>query len=109
MPNINNVSWREAFNNDNGKTSGNKLIGITTSFVCLSILVACTIYYFIVPDQGETVLELLDKVIFFYITGCGTMGIKTISTHIGGNSISTTGKHKKPKQQKNGTDDKKEE
>jgi len=98
MPNINNLSVREAFNNDNGKTSGNKLIGIVTAFVCLTILVACTIYYFLVPEQGETILELLDKILYFYITGCGTMGVKTISAYIGGNKINTIGKqHKKPK------------
>lgn len=101
MPNVNSLSIKEAFNNDNGKTSGNKLIGIVTTFVCLFILVACTIYYFVVPEQGETILELLDKILYFYITGCGTMGVKTISAYIGGNHINTAGKQlknkKKPK------------
>lgn len=84
MPNINKLGFVEAFNNDNGKTSGNKLIGITTAFVCLIIFIACTIYFFIVPENGDMVLEFIDKDLYFYITGCGTMGIKTISSSFGG-------------------------
>lgn len=98
MPNINSVSWREAFNNDSGKTSGNKLVGIITCFVCLIIFLACVVYFFISEDDTENILKILDKDLYLYTVGCGLMGVKTIASSIGKNHVSFGSKPKKPKQ-----------
>lgn len=83
---INQVSIKEAFNNNNGKTSSNKLLGITTGFVCLGIFVMLIIYYFFKPEEGSIILQFVDKAIFFYGIGSGVMLGKTIAASFGNNN-----------------------
>lgn len=97
MPNINRISVREAFNNDNGKTSGNKLVGMITCFVCLFIFIACVAFFFITQDMDESILKIIDKDLYLYTVGCGLMGVKTIAASIGKNRINFGSTHNKPK------------
>ena len=43
---LDKVSFKEALNNDNGRTSSKKIIGMLSSFVCLFLMTALIIFYF---------------------------------------------------------------
>lgn len=83
---IDKVSLKEAFNNNNGKTSSNKILGLVTGFVCLAIFVMLIIYYFFKPNEGPIILQFVDKAIFFYGIGSGVMIGKTLAASFGNNN-----------------------
>lgn len=87
MKDINKISVTEAFNNPDGKTSANKVVGVTTSFVCLLLFVVLVIFYFINPHEAANVLLLIDKTTIYFSVAAGVMGIKTISSSFGGNKM----------------------
>lgn len=108
---IHKVSLNEAFNNPNGKTSANKVVGVVTSFVCLFLFVILVVYYFFNPQEATNILALIDKTTVYFSVAAGVMGIKTISSSFGNNRI-TIGNNsnsspknfktnKKPKQHNN--------
>lgn len=84
------ISLKEALNNDNGKTSSKKLIGVTTSLLCLLIMIMLTIYYFCNPSEGHIIMQLYDKIIVIFGIACGLMGVKSVSNAIVAKHAPTT-------------------
>lgn len=83
MLDIDKVNIKEAFNNNNGKTSANKVVGVTASFVCLILFVSLVFYYFINPHEATSILALIDKTTTYFCVSAGLMGVKTISSIFG--------------------------
>lgn len=91
---IHKFSWVELFNNNSGKSSSTKFVGLITSFVCIFIFTTLVLFYFFNQTESSTVLLLIDKTTLFFSIAAGLMGVKSLSTAIGGNKI-TTGTSKK--------------
>lgn len=79
---IDKISLREAFNNDNGRTSANKIVGVITSFICMILVISLTVFYFFNTGEAGTVLALIDKTIMYFGCAAGLMGVKSISSAI---------------------------
>lgn len=79
---IDKISLREAFNNDNGRTSANKIVGVITSFICMILVISLTVFYFFNTGEAGTVLTLIDKTIMYFGCAAGLMGVKSISSAI---------------------------
>lgn len=87
----------EMFSNSNGKTSSTKWVGVVSSFVCLLLFIALTIYYFINPAECPNILEFIDRVITFFSVSAGLMGIKSLTSSIGKNRVDVNQKPAKEK------------
>ena len=79
---IDKISLREAFNNDNGRTSANKIVGVITSFICMILVISLTVFYFFNTGEAGTVLALIDKTIMYFGCAAGLMGVKSVSSAI---------------------------
>lgn len=79
---IDKIKLAEAFNNDNGKTSANKLVGVITSFVCMLLVISLVIFYFFNTGEASTVLALIDKTVMYFGCAAGLMGVKSVSSAI---------------------------
>lgn len=84
MLDIEKVNIKEAFNNNNGKTSANKVVGVTASFVCLILFISLVCYYFVNPQEATSILALIDKTTTYFCVSAGLMGVKTISSIFNG-------------------------
>lgn len=80
--NIDKINLAEAFNNDNGKTSANKLVGVITSFVCMLLVLSLVIFYFFNTGEATVVLALIDKTVMYFGCAAGLMGVKSVSSAI---------------------------
>lgn len=79
---IDKISLREAFNNDNGRTSANKIVGVITSFVCMILVLSLIVFYFFNTGEAGTILALIDKTIMYFGCAAGLMGVKSVSNAI---------------------------
>lgn len=79
MFDIDKISLKEAFNNDNGKTSANKIVGVITSFVCMLILISLVVFYFVQPAAGPVILQFIDRTIMYFGCAAGLMGVKSLT------------------------------
>lgn len=86
---VSKFSVPEIFNNTNGRSSSMKVVGLLTSFVCLSLFIILVIFYFVNTGEASTVITLIDKTIAFFGIGTGLMGVKSISAAIGGRNAPT--------------------
>ena len=79
MFDIDKISLKEAFNNADGKTSANKLVGVITSFVCMILVIFLIIFYFFNVGQATVILALIDKTITYFACAAALMGVKSFS------------------------------
>ena len=84
---INEISFKEIFNNYSGKTSSTKFVGVTASLVCLFLFIILVIYYFFNPLEAQNVLSLIDKTTTYFTVSSGLMGVKSITSAFGKNVI----------------------
>ena len=79
---IDKISIKEAINNENGRTSSKKLIGVTASTLCLLLMIALVIFYFFHTGESTIILELVDKIIVVFGIASGLLGVTSISNAI---------------------------
>lgn len=77
---IDKISLKEAFNNADGKTSANKLIGVLTSLVCMILVIFLIVFYFFNVAQAPVILQLIDKTITYFACAAALMGVKSFSS-----------------------------
>lgn len=79
-------SWAQAFSNgDTGKTSANKVAGLSIIFVCLLAFIVAIVSAFIDVEYVDNLLKIFDSSIVSYLLlfAAGSFGIKTISGAVG--------------------------
>lgn len=79
---LDKVSFKEALNNDNGRTSSKKIIGLLSSGVCLLLMVALVIFYFSHTGDALLILQFFDKIITVFGISAGLLGVKSIANAI---------------------------
>ena len=77
----------EIFQSNNGKPSACKWVGSISALVCLALFVAIIIFYMVHVAEGAIVLQILDKIIEVFGISAGLLGLKSISSSIGGNRV----------------------
>ena len=95
---ISKFSLVEIFNNNNGKSSSTKAVGVLTSFVCLFLFIILVLFYFFNQSEASIVMLLIDKTTVYFGIAAGLMGVKSVSTAIGGNKIDMDNRRKTRKQ-----------
>lgn len=80
---LDKISLKEACNNDNGRTSSKKLIGLLSSAVCIILLVALVIFYFTHTGDAIVILQFIDKIIMVFGISAGLLGVKSVANAIG--------------------------
>lgn len=79
---LDKVSLKEALNNDNGRTSSKKLIGLLSSATCLLLMIALVIFYFSHTGDALLILQFFDKIITVFGISAGLLGVKSIANAI---------------------------
>ena len=77
----------EMFRSHNGQPSACKYVGSISALVSLAMFVAVIIFYMLHVAEGAVVLQILDKTIEVFGISAGLLGIKSISSSIGGNRV----------------------
>ena len=106
----NKFNLLQIFNNYNGKTSCTKTIGIFASVVCIIFFIIMMLFYMFNLPQADIILQFMDKIMTMFGFSVGLLGIKTITSNIGGNKVviegaadengKQTNSDKKPKRDK---------
>ena len=106
----NKFNLLQIFNNYNGKTSCTKTIGIFASVVCIIFFIIMMLFYMFNLPQADMILQFMDKIMTMFGFSVGLLGIKTITSNIGGNKVviegtadengKQTNNDKKPKRDK---------
>lgn len=86
---MNKISLKEAINNDSGRTSSKKLIGMITSVICLLLILVLTLFYFFNTDQSSVILQLYDKIIMIFGISAGLMGVKSVANAVSARHVPT--------------------
>lgn len=79
---LDKISLKEAFNNDNGRTSSKKIIGLLSSLMCLILMTALVIFYFTHTGDAQMILQFIDKIIMVYGISAGLLGVKSIANAV---------------------------
>ncbi len=77
----------EIFNSNNGKPSACKWIGSISALVSLMMIVVIIIFYMAHVAEGALLIQIIDKLIEVFGISAGLLGIKSISSSIGGNKV----------------------
>ena len=106
----NKFNFLQIFNNYNGKTSCTKTIGVFASVVCVIFFIVMMLFYMFNLPQADIILQFMDKIMTMFGFSVGLLGIKTITSNIGGNKVviegtadengKQTNSDKKPKRDK---------
>lgn len=87
---LDKISFKEALNNDNGRTSSKKIIGVLSSFVCLFLMTALIIFYFWHTADAVLILQFFDKIITVFGISAGLLGVKSIANAISNRHVVTS-------------------
>lgn len=79
-------SFKETFMNPNGKTSATKLIGMSSSAMCIIMFIVMSIFYMFNVAESGVVIVLIDKIIQFFGISAGLMGVKSVTSSFGTNN-----------------------
>lgn len=77
----------EMFRSYNGQPSACKYVGSISALVCLALFVAVVIFYMVNVAEGAVILQIMDKIIEVFGISAGLLGIKSLSSSIGGNRV----------------------
>ena len=80
-------SMPEMFRSYNGQPSACKAVGSISALVCLALFVAVVVFYMLHVAEGAVILQILDKIIEVFGISAGILGIKSLSSSIGGNRV----------------------
>ena len=94
---IHKVSFKEVFNNTNGKTSGCKFVGVISSMVCLFLFTILVIFYFFNPLEAANILEFIDRTTTYFTVSAGLMGVKSVTSAFGKQQIIMDNSEEEPK------------
>ena len=97
----NKFNLLQIFNNYNGKTSCTKTIGILSSIVCVIFFIVMMLFYMFNLPQADIILQFMDKIMTMFGFSVGLLGIKTITSNIGGNKVVIEGADENGKQNNN--------
>ena len=97
----NKFNFLQIFNNYNGKTSCTKTIGVFSSVVCVIFFIIMMLFYMFNLPQADIILQFMDKIMTMFGFSVGLLGIKTITSNIGGNKVVIEGADENGKQTSN--------
>lgn len=84
-------SWREMFSSEQtGKTSIVLFVSAVGSIITAVLLIALVIFCAVSLIESPVVLSLIDSVLTYYGISIGLLGVRSITTSLGGNKVTVS-------------------